>query len=61
VKTLQALKDLLCALMNCTGISDGIIIKCNYELCAEVVNKSNIQSKTPSRVTPTHNSGKKRR
>jgi hypothetical protein len=31
-------------------ISDGAIIKCNYELCVKVVNKSNIQSKTQSRV-----------
>jgi hypothetical protein len=31
-------------------ISDGAIIKCNYELCAEVVNESDIQSKAPSRV-----------
>jgi hypothetical protein len=28
-------------------ISDGGIIKCNYELCVKVVSKSNIQSKTP--------------
>jgi hypothetical protein len=28
-------------------ISDGAVIKCNYELCAEVVNKPNIQSKNP--------------
>jgi hypothetical protein len=32
-------------------ISDGVVIKYNYELCAEVANKSNIQSKTTSRVT----------
>jgi hypothetical protein len=32
-------------------ISDGAKIKCNYELCGKVVNKSNIQSKTPSIVT----------
>jgi hypothetical protein len=31
--------------------SDGVIIKCNYELCVKVVHKSNIQSKTQSRVT----------
>jgi hypothetical protein len=34
-------------------ISDSYIIICNYELCVKVVNKSNIQSKTPSRVTPS--------
>jgi hypothetical protein len=32
-------------------ISDGTVIKCNYELCAKVVDKSNIQSKTPKTVT----------
>jgi hypothetical protein len=31
-------------------ISDGAIIKCNYELCVKVVNKSNIKPKTPSTV-----------
>jgi hypothetical protein len=36
-------------------ISDGAIIKSDYKLCAEVVSKS----KTPSRVTPTRDSGKK--
>jgi hypothetical protein len=34
-------------------ISDGAVIKCNYELCAKVVSKSNIQPKPPSRVTHT--------
>jgi hypothetical protein len=32
-------------------ISGGAIIERNYELCGKVVNKSNIKSKTPSRVT----------
>jgi hypothetical protein len=32
-------------------ISDGAIIKLNYELCVKVVNKSNIQPETPSIVT----------
>jgi hypothetical protein len=32
-------------------ISDGAVIKWNYELSVNIVNKSNIQSKTPSRVT----------
>jgi hypothetical protein len=35
-------------------ISDGARIKCNYELCVKVVNKSNIQSTTSSRVTLIH-------
>jgi hypothetical protein len=52
VKTLQAGKDLACALVIYkVEISDGTIIKCNYELCVKVVNESNIQSKTPPRVT----------
>jgi hypothetical protein len=34
-------------------ISDGAVIKCNYESCVNVVNKPNIQSETPSRVTHT--------
>jgi hypothetical protein len=34
-------------------IIDGAVIKCNYEFCVKVVNKSNNQSKTPSRVTQT--------
>jgi hypothetical protein len=34
-------------------ISDCARIKYNYELCLEVVNKTNIQSKTPSGVTHT--------
>jgi hypothetical protein len=34
-------------------ISDGSVIKCSYELCGKVVNKSNIHSKTPSKVTHT--------
>jgi hypothetical protein len=29
----------------------GAIIKCNYELCDNVINKSNTQSKTPPRAT----------
>jgi hypothetical protein len=33
-------------------ISNGAVIKCNYELRAKVVNKSNIQSKTLSSYTP---------
>jgi hypothetical protein len=33
-------------------MSDGAVIKCNYELCAKVVSKSNHQSETPSVVTP---------
>jgi hypothetical protein len=54
LKTLQAGKDLVSALVICElEISDGAIIKCNYKLCVKVVNKSNIQSKTPSRVTHT--------
>jgi hypothetical protein len=35
-------------------INGGAVVKCNYELCVEVVNKSSIQSKTPSRVTLIH-------
>jgi hypothetical protein len=34
-------------------IGDGAIIKCNYELCVKVVNKSIIQSTTTSIVTNT--------
>jgi hypothetical protein len=37
----------------CVKISDGAIIKCNYEVCVKMVNKSNIQSKPQSRVTLT--------
>jgi hypothetical protein len=53
VKTLQAAKYLSCALSIwlCVEISDGVIIKCNYELCVNVISKSNYQSKTPSIVT----------
>jgi hypothetical protein len=36
-------------------IRDGAVIKCNYEFVT-VVNKSNSQSKTPSKVTPSRNS-----
>jgi hypothetical protein len=36
-------------------INKGAIIKFNYELCVKVVNKCNIQSKTPSIVTRTYN------
>jgi hypothetical protein len=32
-------------------VSDGAKIKCNYESCDKVVNKSNIHFKTPSMVT----------
>jgi hypothetical protein len=32
-------------------ISDGAVIKCNYELYAKVASKSNMESKTPSNVT----------
>jgi hypothetical protein len=35
-------------------INDGTIIKYKHELFVKVVNKSNIQSKTPSRVALTH-------
>jgi hypothetical protein len=34
-------------------ISDDAVSKCTYESCVKVVNKSNIQSKTPPRVTHT--------
>jgi hypothetical protein len=34
-------------------ISDGATIKCNYESCAKVINKCNIQSKTPAIYTPS--------
>jgi hypothetical protein len=37
-------------------IIDGAIIKCNYELCVKVANKSNVQSETPSRVIQTRES-----
>jgi hypothetical protein len=37
-------------------ISDVAIIKCSHELRVKVVNKSNIRSKTPSRVTLTRDS-----
>jgi hypothetical protein len=45
------LKPLVCALVICKlwSMSIGTIIKRNYELCDKVVNKSNIQSKNPSR------------
>jgi hypothetical protein len=33
-------------------------MKCSYELCGKVVNKSNIQTETPSRVTHTRYSMK---
>jgi hypothetical protein len=32
-------------------ISNGAIIKCNYEMCVKVVNKSKIKCKTPLTVT----------
>jgi hypothetical protein len=54
VKTLQAGKDLTCAgVIGKVWKSTLTIIKCNYALCVKVVNKSNIQSKPPSRVTHT--------
>jgi hypothetical protein len=34
-------------------ITDGAVIKCNYKLCAKVVNKFNIKLKTPSIVIPS--------
>jgi hypothetical protein len=37
-------------------IGDSAIIKWNYELHIKVVNKSNIQSQTPSIVTHTRHS-----
>jgi hypothetical protein len=57
VKSLKAEKDLVCALVVCKVWKlaiDRAIIKCSHESCAEVVNKSNIQSKTPPRVTLSH-------
>jgi hypothetical protein len=35
---------------------DGVVIKCSYKSCVKVLNKSNIQSKTPSIVTNTRDS-----
>jgi hypothetical protein len=35
-------------------ISDGAMIKCSHKSCVKVVNKSNLQSKTPFIVTHTH-------
>jgi hypothetical protein len=32
-------------------INDDALITCNYELCAEVANKSNTESKSPLKVT----------
>jgi hypothetical protein len=37
-------------------VNNGAVIKYNYEPCVSVVNKSNIQSKTPSIVTLTRDS-----
>jgi hypothetical protein len=34
-------------------ISGGAVITCSYESNCKVFNKSNLQLKTPSRVTPT--------
>jgi hypothetical protein len=34
-------------------VSNGAIIMCSHESCVEVVNKSNLQSKTPSRFILT--------
>jgi hypothetical protein len=39
--------------MSSVEISDGVIIKWHHELYAKVVNKFNIQTKTPSRVIHT--------
>jgi hypothetical protein len=50
-----AWKDLACAvaIFKVCKIIGGAIIKCSYESCVKVVNKSNSQSKTPWRVTLT--------
>jgi hypothetical protein len=40
-------------LLSVWKLGSGPIIKCIYELCAKLVNKCNIQSKTPSRMTHT--------
>jgi hypothetical protein len=53
MKTQQAGKDLACAVVIS---SDGGIITCSYVSCCKVVNTFNIQSKTPSKVTPMHDS-----
>jgi hypothetical protein len=37
-------------------ISDGAAIRYGYELWVRMVSESNMQSKTPSRVTHTHDS-----
>jgi hypothetical protein len=50
--------SLCCSDLQSVEISDGAIIKCNDGVCVKVVNKSNIQSKTPSRVTPTRDNMK---
>jgi hypothetical protein len=55
VRTLRAEKVLVCAVVICkvcVDINDDTISERNYELCVNVVNKSNIQSKTPSIATP---------
>jgi hypothetical protein len=52
---LRAVKDLTCDLYS-VEFSGGVVIKCNYGLCIKVVNKSSIQSNTPSRVTHLHDS-----
>jgi hypothetical protein len=33
-------------------ISDGAVITYGYKSCVKMVNKSNLQTKTPQRVTP---------
>jgi hypothetical protein len=37
-------------------ISNGALIKCSHESCGKVVNKCNLQSKTPSISTPSGDS-----
>jgi hypothetical protein len=49
VKTLWAGKDFVCDLQS-VKISDSATVKCNYKLCVKLFNKSNIQTKTLSRV-----------
>jgi hypothetical protein len=49
-------KVLGCGLVNCESvkISDGAIIKRNYELCVKVINKFNIQSETRFQSHPLY-------
>jgi hypothetical protein len=35
-----------------TQVFVSVIVKCNYESCVNVINKSKMQSKAPSTVTP---------